>query len=572
MGQSAAEAAVEAASQRLRPILMTSLAMVAGMAPMALALGEGGEQTAPLARAVIGGLSAATLATLILLPFVFMIVQGPASRRAPSLDPDDPESIYHTASKTMPTEPLSAASLLQRAAGWVGGFVLCVAAGCHRPTDVTTHAPSQAEAPAQAVKTTKPVRQTIRRTIEQPGELMPFEQTPIFSKISGYVKQVHVDIGDPVRANDVLATLWAPEMEVEVKRKGALVRKAEAEHQQARQLLASAEAVLNTAEAKVREAEAGRLRARAELDRAKSQFERLKRSTAVVTQDVLDEARLGFEAAQATAAEVEAKIKSAEASRIASAAQRDKAQVDISVAEASVQVAKSERDLAQTMLDYAKIRSPFGGTVTRRHVDTGHYLPAAGGKSEPLFVVVRTEPLRVVVDLPEADATFIAPDTRASVIVQALKGRTLAGAVKRTAWALDARSRTLRAEIELPNPDGDLRPGMYVHSVLTVERANVWAVPESAIARDAGKPFLWQVSDGKAMRRMVRLGMSDGKMVEVLMLHTPSSSSEWQNASGSEEFILPTAGLKEGQAVTLPLDQELKGHTPRGGDLTPAVR
>jgi multidrug efflux pump subunit AcrB len=86
------EAAVEGARHRLRPILMTSCAMIAGMAPMALGLGEGGEQTAPLGRAVIGGLAVATFATLLLLPSVFVIVQGRSGTRSASLDPDDPES------------------------------------------------------------------------------------------------------------------------------------------------------------------------------------------------------------------------------------------------------------------------------------------------------------------------------------------------------------------------------------------------------------------------------------------------------------------------------------------------
>jgi multidrug efflux pump subunit AcrB len=93
-GAAASDAAVRGAATRLRPILMTSFAMMAGMLPMALALGEGGEQTAPLGRAVIGGLVAATLATLLVLPCVFALVQGRAHRRSASLDPDDPESAY----------------------------------------------------------------------------------------------------------------------------------------------------------------------------------------------------------------------------------------------------------------------------------------------------------------------------------------------------------------------------------------------------------------------------------------------------------------------------------------------
>jgi multidrug efflux pump subunit AcrB len=98
-GLPAAEAAVEGAWGRVRPILMTTAAMVAGMLPMALGLGERGDQTAPLGRAVIGGLLAATATTLLVLPAVYALLMGGASRRSPSLDPADPESSYHVAAK-----------------------------------------------------------------------------------------------------------------------------------------------------------------------------------------------------------------------------------------------------------------------------------------------------------------------------------------------------------------------------------------------------------------------------------------------------------------------------------------
>jgi multidrug efflux pump subunit AcrB len=86
--------AIRAAAARMRPVLMTSAAMIAGMIPMALAFGEGAEATAPLGRAVIGGLAAATIATLLVLPSVYSLVQQSASLASASLDPDDPESSY----------------------------------------------------------------------------------------------------------------------------------------------------------------------------------------------------------------------------------------------------------------------------------------------------------------------------------------------------------------------------------------------------------------------------------------------------------------------------------------------
>ena len=93
-GKPATEAGKEAAHRRLRPLLMTSLAMICGMLPMALGVGEGGEQTAPLGRAVVGGLLASMTAKLLVLPSVFAVVMGNSSTSSASLDPDDPQSTY----------------------------------------------------------------------------------------------------------------------------------------------------------------------------------------------------------------------------------------------------------------------------------------------------------------------------------------------------------------------------------------------------------------------------------------------------------------------------------------------
>jgi multidrug efflux pump subunit AcrB len=95
-GESPLQTGIDAARARMRPVLMTSAAMIAGMIPMALALGEGAEAAAPLGRAVIGGLAAATLATLVVLPSVYSLIQRSASPTSPSLDPDDPESAFRT--------------------------------------------------------------------------------------------------------------------------------------------------------------------------------------------------------------------------------------------------------------------------------------------------------------------------------------------------------------------------------------------------------------------------------------------------------------------------------------------
>ena len=94
-GKSSIDAAIEGGRGRVRAILMTASAMIVGMIPMAAGIGEGAKQTAPLARAVIGGLAAATIATLVILPSLYAILQNRATAGSPSLDPDDPESKYH---------------------------------------------------------------------------------------------------------------------------------------------------------------------------------------------------------------------------------------------------------------------------------------------------------------------------------------------------------------------------------------------------------------------------------------------------------------------------------------------
>ena len=101
-GNTSTAAAIHGARTRMRPILMTSMAMIAGMVPMALGIGEESQQTAPLGRAVIGGLLFATAATLLILPLVFSLVQERAGVKSPSLDPDDPASAFARSSNPLP--------------------------------------------------------------------------------------------------------------------------------------------------------------------------------------------------------------------------------------------------------------------------------------------------------------------------------------------------------------------------------------------------------------------------------------------------------------------------------------
>ena len=253
-GMPADRAAITAAKGRLRPIIMTGCAMISGMIPMSLGLEEGSEQNAPLGRAVIGGMALATFATLLVLPAVFTLLLGRASNQSPSLDPDDPASTHYdpihptrrptgrradgqpTRPPSRPTAPTATGGRtpcrrqrLSRGrrpspsdrpdrpgAGRPGPPALRPAAGT--PTAAETSAsrkaagPTSEEGKTAGIRVVQPERRDIRMTVVQPGTIQAFEVTPIYSRISGYVEKYRYNIGDRVKAGDVLLDMWIPDL------------------------------------------------------------------------------------------------------------------------------------------------------------------------------------------------------------------------------------------------------------------------------------------------------------------------------------------------------------------------
>lgn len=196
----AGKAALTAAAIRLRPILMTSLAMIAGMVPMASGMGEAGEQTAPLGRAVIGGLIASTLAALFILPLVFSWAQQKSSLEPTSLLPKL-SSMKHKASLAQLSIVLIALSTL---------IVSC--SEKQKPVDLTVKSAVKTESVAFATV----LQKDMSSTIKLPGQLEAFESVDIYPKVNGFVKEMYVDRGSTVRQGQVLLALDAPEIRQQV--------------------------------------------------------------------------------------------------------------------------------------------------------------------------------------------------------------------------------------------------------------------------------------------------------------------------------------------------------------------
>lgn len=440
-----------------------------------------------------------------------------------------------------------------------GLAVVLSAAGCSRPSPTPA---ASAPASGPAVSVVKPEKRPVTRAVEQPGSVQAFEETVLYPKIPGYVRalsadpakatrQLHdrlIDIGSRVKAGQVLVELAVPELDEEFKQKEALVRQAEAEVSQAKKATAASDAAVVAARAYVTETKAGLTRTQALYDRWKSESDRVARMVAggVIDSQTKDETLNQFKAAEATRAEAAAKVASSEAAVAKADADRGKSAADVVAAEARLDVAKADVRRVGALVAYTRVKAPYDGVITRRTVNTGDYVMADG--KHGLFAVAKLDPVRVVVSVPESDAGLVEDGQAVRVTLPASAGSPVVGKVVRTSWALEPGSRTLRTEVDLPNPDGRLRPGMYVSAKLTAELPAEWSVPAAAIGKANDEPVMYLAEGGKAVRVVVQPHRGDAQFTQVLRYRRPGAS-EWASVSGSEQIATPASALSDGQGL-----------------------
>lgn len=427
--------------------------------------------------------------------------------------------------------------------------VLAPAAGCRSS--------SSAEPPKEASSTdaagtpvrvvaARPVRKTLRLESVQPGEIEAFEQTPLFAKLPSYVEKLHADIGDRVEANQLLADLFLPELKDELRQKDAGLVEAQAEIELAEAATRAAEAAVATAEANVTQAEAGNIRADADYTRWESQYARISQLVTGGSLDrkLEDETRESLKAAEAARGEAGAKVQSAKAALVQSQADVAKAKANETVARARHGSAQADLARVKALLEYTQIRAPYAGVVSERNVVRGDFVqPATSMTARPLLAVARTDMVRVFVDVPEMESAWVEAGSGGYVSVQALPNPIVEGKVTRTSWVLGA-NRTLRTELDLPNPTGLLRPGMYATAhILLQERSDACVLPLSAIVHEGKRTFCWIVKDARAVRAPLTLGLQVGNDVEVV-----------SGLNGDELAVQSqVASLREGQLVEVVL-------------------
>jgi len=225
-----------------------------------------------------------------------------------------------------------------------------------------------------------------------------------------------------------------------------------------------------------------------------------------------------IQARNAAAAEVTAQ-RSAYDRTVELAANNSVTQRAVAEAQGRLDTAVAREAEAEAELEYTVIHAPFDGIVTLRTIDPGDMVYQASspkGKGEPLLRVAKVDVIRVKTYVPERDSIWADVGDSATVTFEALPGRVFTSKVARVSGALDPATRTMLVEIDLPNGDGSLRPGLYGQTRIALERhAGVLALPSSAVrVADTGAQVLVVASDA-VRRRSVTLGIVDAQWAEI---------------------------------------------------------
>jgi RND family efflux transporter MFP subunit len=368
--------------------------------------------------------------------------------------------------------------------------------GGSRANSRTDETAAEANTPAAVeVTTAAAIKRDLPRFFEATGSLAGDQQTDVAPQTSGKVAAVGVEIGSAVRRGQMLVKLDDAELNLRVEQAATQVEQAKANVKQAEEKIglkpgqtfdpnrvaevAAAKVALDLAEKNLRRAE--KLIESGDVSRSFYDEQRARR----------DQLREQYDVALAQARQNYAAVE---------------------VARTNVANAQSQLALARKNLSYALIVSPIDGFVSERTADLGEYV----SPQQKVATVVRTNPLRIRIDIPEQAIPEVKVGQSVSVTTSAWPDKNFAGRVARIAPNVSAQSRTLTVEAEIDNSDGALKPGQFATVRILQERAEpAVLVPSRAIVTDAGVSRLFVIKDGHAEQRVVQLGQAEGDLVEI---------------------------------------------------------
>jgi RND family efflux transporter MFP subunit len=331
-----------------------------------------------------------------------------------------------------------------------------------------------------------------------PGTMQAVTEAPILARAEGFVQHRYVDIGDRVSAGQLLAELEAPDLDQQVRQAQAAVQQSQADLERSSASLEQGKA--NEALAKV----------------TASRWDNLARR-GVVSKQENDQYQAQY---QAQSANVLALTRSVDAAR------------------ASLGAAQANVGRLTDMQSYLKVRAPFAGVITVRNIDVGALVNTG---STMLFRIAQTNPLRTYLNVPQSSASDVHAGQTATLATPELPDRKFTGTVTRTSNSLDPSSRTLLVELQIPNPDGRLMPGMYVEASLDLPRRDPpLLIPSDALLVRPEGTLVAVLDAGNTVHfQRIDVGRDYGSQIEILSGLTP----------GQQVVANPNDSVQEGAKV-----------------------
>jgi len=345
------------------------------------------------------------------------------------------------------------------------------------------------------VTTAAAIQRDLPRFFEATGSLAGDQQTDVAPQTSGKVVAVGVEIGSPVKRGQMLVRLDDAELKLRVEQASTQVDQAKAAVRQAEEKIglrpgqtfdpnrvaevAAARVTLELAEKNLRRAE--KLIESGDVSRSFYDEQRARRDQLKEQYDVaLAQARQNYAA--------------------------------VDVARTTVANAQSQLALARKNLSYANIPSPIDGFVSERTADLGEYV----SPQQKVATIVRTNPLRIRIDIPEQAIPEVRVGQSVSITTSAWPDKNFAGRVARIAPNVSATSRTMTVEAEIDNSSGALKPGQFATVRILQERAEpAVLIPTRAVINEAGVNRVFVIKNGHAEQRLVQTGQTESDLVEV---------------------------------------------------------
>jgi RND family efflux transporter MFP subunit len=348
-------------------------------------------------------------------------------------------------------------------------------------------------------------RKTLERRLTVSSELVPFQETDVYAKESGFVKSILVDYGTRVRKGQLMAVLEIPELEAQLRQDDAMTRNA-----------------------------SDRIaRAQHELDRAEAQHHVLH----------LQAARLSNVSTAKPGLVAEQEVDDAKGKDLAAESAVESAKSNLEAIRSDLLGAQAKREHDGVLLDYAKITAPFAGTITQRFANLGMLMQAGTNSSTqamPLVRLSQDDLFRLVIPVPETYVRFVHIGDPVDVTVPALD-RKLPGKVARFSVDVKEDTRTMHTEVDVPNTNRLLMPGMYAEAIIRLERKpDALFVPLQAVNHAGDQASVYVITPAnKVEDRNVTLGLQTDSDSEIVSgLH-----------EGETIAVSDRSGLKAGQVV-----------------------